>query len=53
MNNQYIGYAFEKHGAFFIRLEFFHSQTCYGLTKHGRIKFWTDFVDFRPKKSGH
>ena len=56
MNNLYIldiGHAFEKHGAFFFYFEFFHSETCYGLTKDGRTKFWTDFVDLRPKKLGH
>ena len=52
MNNLYIldiGHAFEKHGAFFFVFEFFHSETCYGLTKDGSIQFRTDFVELRQK----
>ena len=42
-----------KHGAFFQFLEFFHSETCYVLTKDGRIKLGGTFCDieqcpFRP-----
>ena len=39
------GHAFEKHGGFYQFFEFFHSETCYSLTKGGGIKCDPELFD--------